>query len=514
MADMLPVSILFRPGDPAAAVPAGDVPRFATDLQLDAIAAALEAGGTRPGVGPRSWARLRDPDAVAFRHEVFRDLESAPLLDAVRAFSRQLDEVAAGLVRAARIALRHERQRWHLEAARTYCAAVPALADALGGASLGSRGLVAVRDALDGYVGSAAFAALRSDAGRVHAALDGVRYRLRIGEHQITVARDDGAADYGAEIGATFARFRQTDARPVEADVFDTVEMNMIEARILDRVARLHPDAFRSLDAFAAAHPRFTDATVVALAGEAAFYLAWLDLVAPLRAAGLPFCYPEVSAGTRTFDARDCFDLALALRRGPAGEGVVTNDVRLADDERFLVITGPNQAGKTTLARAIGQLYHLAGVGCPVPASSARIPLVDAVHTMFARTEGATDLAGRLEAELTEVRDILDGLTSEGVVIVNEGFASTTVDDAVALTRELFAEIAARGAACVAVTFLGELASFDATTVSMACVMAEDDPTRPTFRIARGPANDLAHARALADAHRLDYASVVARVVG
>ena len=72
--------------------------------------------------------------------------------------------------------------------------------------------------------------------------------------------------------------------------------------------------------------------------------------------------------------------------------------------ERLVVITGPEQGGKTSFARAIGQLHHLAAIGVPVPGSAARLGLGDAVHTLFARAEDPADLTGRLEAELTRAR--------------------------------------------------------------------------------------------------------------
>ena len=73
----------------------------------------------------------------------------------------------------------------------------------------------------------------------------------------------------------------------------------------------------------------------------------------------------------------------------------------------------------------------------------------------------------------------------------------------------------ATGATAVVVTFLGELATFDPGTVSLACVLEPgeaDEPPRPTFRLERGPADPLAQARAVARAHALDRASVHERI--
>ncbi len=419
------------------------------------------------------------------------------------------------LAHAAGITHPPERQRWQLEAADAYRAAVVGVADALEHASLASRGLVAARAALRAYVASDAFATLDGDTTRLLADLAGVTYRLRIHEDRVIVGRHDGEADYGAEVLATFARFRRSSVpAAVPVDVFSTIDMNLVEAGILDKIRRLHPAVFQALEAFSQQHRAFLDPAVATFATELAFYLAWLDLIQPLTDAGLPFCYPELSTTDTAVEARDLFDLALAMRRDPPGDGIVTNDVELSAAERLLVITGPNQGGKTTFARAIGQLHHLSAIGVPVPGSRASVGLGNAVHTLFAQAEDPSDLTGRLEAELTRARSILDALRPGDVVIMNESFGSTTADDSLALDRALIGEITGRGAVCVVVTFLTELAALEPAIVSMTGVMDPLDPTRPTFRLERRPADPLAHARAVAEVHRLGYDAIRERLAG
>jgi hypothetical protein len=131
---------------------------------------------------------------------------------------------------------------------------------------------------------------------------------------------------------------------------------------------------------------------------------------------------------------------------------------------------------------------------------------------LFARAEDPTDLTGRLEAELTRARAILDDMRAGSVVVMNESFASTTVDDALALNHALIGEMRQRGATCIVVTFLSELAVGDPGTVSMTSVIDPMDPTRPTFRLERRAADPLAHARAVADAHGLGYDAVRSRI--
>jgi hypothetical protein len=131
------------------------------------------------------------------------------------------------MTHAAGIAHPPERQRWLLEAADAYRVAVVGVADALGHASPASRGLAAASAALRAYVASDAFATLVGDTSRLLGELAGVTYRMRIYENRVIVGRHDGEPDYGAEVLATFARFRRSSVpAPVPVDVFRTVDMN------------------------------------------------------------------------------------------------------------------------------------------------------------------------------------------------------------------------------------------------------------------------------------------------
>ncbi len=177
-----------------------------------------------------------------------------------------------------------------------------------------------------------------------------------------------------------------------------------------------------------------------------------------------------------------------------------------------MLVTGPNQGGKTTLARAVGQLHHLARIGVPVPGQRVSVPVVDRVFTHFERQERVEDLSSKLEDDLRRIHAILEQATSESLLILNESFTSTTVDDQLFIGRQVMREIVERGPLCVVVTFLDELAMLDPAIVSMVGTVDPEDDTRRTFEVVRRPPDGLAYALAIAEKHRVTYSSLKARL--
>jgi len=504
-------SVLFeQPQDNAGQI--AEEPEFFADLNLDQVLAAMTAGREEYELDTFFYSPMHDPDVVRYRHEVLRDLEKPEVLEVVRAFSEAMRRTREQLALSRKAHYELQQQSWFVDAVEIYCGAVRILASELAECDLASQGMLGLRDYLREYVESASFTLLFAETEAVKKAVAGIRYRLRIQGPRVTVSRYEDDEDYSVELLETFARFRQGGVTRYLVELPDQMEMNHVEARILELVAQLHADAFTERAECCARHRQFLDQTITRFDREVQFYIAYLGVIGCLKAAGLSFCYPRVSAHSKEIAAAETFDIALATKLIQEGRGVVCNEFHLRGPERMFVVSGPNNGGKTTFARMFGQLHHLAGLGLPVPGREVRLLLPDRIYTHFEREEQIETLRGKLDDELVRVHGILERATSRSVIVMNESFNSTTLNDALFVGSEVMRRILGLGCVGVYVTFVDEIASFGEATVSMVSEVLQENPAQRTFRVLRRPADGLAYAWAIAEKYGLTYQRLMERI--
>ena len=506
-------SVLFgSEADRLSAEPLGaDLPFF-RDLNLDQVIGGIAANKTEYDLRPFFHAPLHDVAAVTFRHEVFRDLEDARLLSDLSHFADSMRAVREQLGQLAKRHYEHQKESWFLDAVGLYGDAIKRLVHDLAASGIRSRGILAFKKYLEQYGASRHFTALADETKRLKAALAAIRCTVFIDGGHVEVRRYGGEANYSREVVETFERFQQGTVKEYAFAFSDAPEMNHIEAQILDGVAHLNRDTFSELASYRSGNKDFLDPTIAAFDREIQFYLGYLDYIAPLRHAGLQFCYPRVSTSRKEVYNSDGFDLALASKLASEHSRPVCNDFHLRDRERIIVVSGPNQGGKTTFARSFGQLHYLASLGCPVPGSRAQLYLPDRVLTHFEREERMTSLRGKLEDDVVRIHEILIAATPRSIIIINEIFASTALRDAVCLSKKVAAGLMDLGVLCVWVTFIDEVASLAEQTVSMVSTVAPDNPAQRTFKIMRRPADGLAYAMALAEKYGLTCEKILERV--
>jgi hypothetical protein len=486
--------------------------RFVKDLNLDQVFASVNAGREQLDLLSVFYAPLQHLDDVAYRHEALADLETAAIAVVIRAFGQAMQKMREILDIMRSLHNHWQQERLFVDAVSAYCDAVSTLASSLAELKPRSRAMVALAQYLISYRSSTYFSALVDEAREIVTALAAIRYVVHIRGTRVTVSAYRGEPDYAQEVEAAFAKFRESAVTDYKATFRNLTDMDRIEGEVLNLVARLNPVPFGALDQYFRAHQRFLDAGVAAFDRDSQFYLAYLDHIGPLRKAGLAFCYPNLSVSPGAVSVRAAFDLALAAKITPSGSAIVTNDFELRPGERTLVVTGPNNGGKTTFARAFGQLHYLASLGLPIPAQEAQLVLAGGVYTSFGQAEQLGSLRSHLEFELAHLHEVIEQVSARSVVVMNESFSSTTLRDAAVLGRAVLAQLLARGALCLYVTFVDELATANEATVSMVATVDPEDPVLRTYKLVRKPPEGMAYAAALAERYGLTYRAVQEQV--
>jgi DNA mismatch repair protein MutS len=313
----------------------------------------------------------------------------------------------------------------------------------------------------DGY--DAALDELRAtsgDARRAIAAME-ARYRDETGIATLKI-RHNGVLGYFIEVAA-----RHADALMAPDSGF-THRQTMAGAVRFNSL-KLHEEAARIAEAgghaLAAEEAHLEELVAEITAGREAIAataaaLARIDVAAANaeRAAEGDWCRPEIAEDAElaiTGGRHPVVEAALAK----AGDRFVANDCVLAAGNRLWLIGGPNMGGKSTFLRQNALIVLLAQAGCFVPASSARIGLVD---RLFSRVGAADNLArGRstFMVEMVETAAILAQATPRSFVILDEVGRGTSTYDGLALAWAVAEAVHSRIACrCLFATHYHELA--------------------------------------------------------
>lgn len=110
-------------------------------------------------------------------------------------------------------------------------------------------------------------------------------------------------------------------------------------------------------------------------------------------------------------------------------QSFVKNDTHLSDDERIMILTGPNMAGKSTYMRQVALIVLMAHMGCFVPADSASICIVDKIFTRVGASDNLASGQSTFMVEMSEVPNILNNATPKSLLILDEiGRGTSTLD--------------------------------------------------------------------------------------
>ena len=211
------------------------------------------------------------------------------------------------------------------------------------------------------------------------------------------------------------------------AERYVTPELKEYEERVLTASERIETRERALFEAL-----RTATGAAIARLQHAAAGVAALDVLAALAetAEREGYVRPEITTE---------FALEITAGRHPVVERMmprekfIPNDVTLTDAARMIIMTGPNMAGKSTILRQIGLIALMAQMGSFVPASRARIGLLDRVFTRVGASDNLVRGQSTFMVEMSETSAILHTATARSLVLLDEIGRGTSTYDGVSI---------------------------------------------------------------------------------
>ena len=269
----------------------------------------------------------------------------------------------------------------------------------------------------------------------------------------------------------------------VNGERFTTDELMQYEKDILQANAQAETLERQLYDEILAAVLQI-DAYLMAIG----HFLNTVDVFQALATLAVDSSYvcPEMTEDD-VLEIRDGRHPVVEKQLGPGG--FVSNDLDMS--VRFALITGPNMAGKSTYLRQNALIILLAHVGSYVPASSARIGIVDKI---FCRV-GASDNLARGEStflvEMQEAAFILRNCTQRSFVIVDEVGRGTSTQDGMSIAYAMMKSLIEKGAKTLFATHYHELTMLDTSGIRLLTLDVREEKGSVTFlrKVKEGVAN-------------------------
>ena len=396
-----------------------------------------------------------------------------------------------------------QKRVWYLREIFTYVSSITALNDALLRSSLGSAGLKALSDFLSDTISKEDFRTLNDDVTGLWKELSEFRVILTYEKDQFTL-----------KCGTTEAQFENflSDLFPGQKNDYgvpfsDEEYFSNLEDSIVKLFMKKNKSFFKRLEEFCKKYPTCFNEDIARIEKEMIYYLAFARFQKIMHTHGYDMCPPKASSGV--LSASGLYDLALALTNMETGKKVVPNELYLSDDESFFVLTGPNQGGKTTYGRSLGQLVYLTKMGFDVPAASAEVPYFTNLWTHFSVEESLESGRGKLMDELERLKPIMHESQERAFVVINELFTTAANYDAIEMGKRVLQYLIDKKCKGIYVTHLGELTRACSGIISLRAMV--DDENKQTFIIERDEPAELKGINSQVLKYRLTYEQIKER---
>lgn len=190
---------------------------------------------------------------------------------------------------------------------------------------------------------------------------------------------------------------------------------------------------------------------------ECGFYVGALNLYYKVKQLNPQISFPvPAEIDRRDLIFEELFDLSLLINENITP---VSNNL-YAVSKSLYIITGANQGGKSTFLRSVGIAQLMMQCGLFVPAAYYSANICDNIFTHFTREEDVRMNSGKLDEELLRMNNIINSLTPNSMLLMNEPFATTTERDGSKIASDIVTALFESNVKILFVTHLFEFADF------------------------------------------------------
>ncbi len=503
-------SILFGDYEPNVRE---DTPGFFKDLQLDFLLEQIKEQTQGHRISHFYYTFPKTKELIAYRQEIGRDMEADALCEALQNFSLRLYKSR----QMHNLSLRSEgtvqKATYHLQAADLYREALKILQKDLTGVSFSSEGMKLFAEYLDVRVTEFTqngFDVALSEAKGFFSELE---FRLYMDTDKLLVEEStEPPKNYFEEL-AKLLGYKMQEKDYVMTEIFpEPLELSYFESVLVNLLKKSKPHVFEGICTFYEKFPAFYSDVILRFDEEIQFYLGFQKFRKKTERMGYPMTFPEVSE-KQEFEGKGVYDLALVWKHADQNYEVVDNDFCMKEKPSFFVVTGPNQGGKTTFARSVGQAVYFSLMGLAVNAESLTAPMFNGISTHFETEESMQSNSGKLKEEINRLLPMLTRIQNRNqFVILNELFTTATTHDAMVMGRKVMEYFLERECYGIYVTHIRELAEETESIISLVAQLEPGQESKRTYRMLPMPAEGYGYSDALVKKYALTYEEIVRRL--
>lgn len=477
-------------------------PSFFLDLNIDQIIDKVSEDWVED-IRELYYALPEDQETEDYRRAIFTEVKKEGILPVLMEFLELMRQREDCIKRKEKVEEAVQKYVWYIQEAARYIEALEMLKNKLEEFSFQSEGMRGLVEFLSQGVSDTEYCAFKEEVLKLRDELAGFRMLLTYEKDRFTVSEGMGKGTYEDFLSDCFPEHNKM----LKSPFLSSTDISDLEREAIRIFKKGHKDFFDRAERFYKNHKKYAREEVLLLQKEMAYYVAYRQFMLKMQENGFEFCTPAVS-GER-LSATGLYDLALALTSLENEKKIVPNDVDLWPEESFFVLTGPNQGGKTTFARSLGQLVYFTKMGLDIPARAALVPYYKKILTHFSVEESVESGRGKLMDELMRLKPMMGDEQTGEFVVINELFTTAANYDACIMGKKVLEYFIDKNCKGIYVTHLNELSKACPSVVSLQA--AVDENLVPTYIIQRSEAWELAGANRQVEKYGLTYRQIKER---